>query len=144
MVTKVESMGNGQIRTLVLILHSTIHNIDNLQGPPVQHRELTMLNIMIIINDNKYIFILSIRSDQSLSRVRLFVTLWTIIAHQAPLSMGFSRQEYWSGQPFLSPGESSQPRDRTWISCISGRFFTIWVIREAHFIQRLLLIIHFM
>ena len=33
------------------------------------------------------------------SRVQLFVTLWTI-AHQAPLSMGFSRQEYWSGLPF--------------------------------------------
>ena len=36
------------------------------------------------------------------SRVRLFTTLWTI-AHQAPLSMGFSRQEYWSELPFPSP-----------------------------------------
>ena len=33
------------------------------------------------------------------SRVRLFVTPWTV-ARQAPLSMGFSRQEYWSGLPF--------------------------------------------
>ena len=33
------------------------------------------------------------------SRVQLFVTLWTV-AHQAPLSMGFSRQEYWSGLPW--------------------------------------------
>ena len=39
---------------------------------------------------------------KSLSRVRLFVTPWTV-AHQAPLSMGFSRQEYWSGLPFPSP-----------------------------------------
>ena len=39
---------------------------------------------------------------KSLSRVRLFVTLW-IVASQAPLSMGFSRQEYWSGLPFPSP-----------------------------------------
>ena len=39
----------------------------------------------------------------SLIRVRLFVTLWTV-AHQAPLSMGFSRQQYWSGLPFPSPG----------------------------------------
>ena len=31
-------------------------------------------------------------------------TPWTV-AHQAPLSMGFSRQEYWSGLPFLSPGD---------------------------------------
>ena len=36
---------------------------------------------------------------QSLSRVQLFVTQWTV-AHQAPLSMAFSRQEYWSGLPF--------------------------------------------
>ena len=38
------------------------------------------------------------------SCVQLFVTLWTI-AHQAPLSMGFSRQEYWNGLPFLPPGD---------------------------------------
>ena len=40
---------------------------------------------------------------QLLSRVRTFVTPWTV-AHQAPLSMGFLRQEYWSGLPFPSPG----------------------------------------
>ena len=39
------------------------------------------------------------------SRVRLWVTLWTA-AHQAPLSTGFSRQEYWSGLPFPSPIEN--------------------------------------
>ena len=39
---------------------------------------------------------------KSLSRVRFFVTLWTV-AHQVPPSMGFSRQEYWSGLPFPSP-----------------------------------------
>ena len=37
-------------------------------------------------------------------RVLLFVTPWTI-AHQTPLSMEFSRQEYWSGEPFPSPGD---------------------------------------
>ena len=40
---------------------------------------------------------------KSLSRVRLFAAPWTV-AYQAPLSMGFSRQEYWSGLPFPSPG----------------------------------------
>ena len=35
-------------------------------------------------------------------------TPWTV-AHQAPLSIGFSRQEYWSGLPFLSPGNLSDP-----------------------------------
>ena len=39
-----------------------------------------------------------------LSPVRLFATPWTV-AHQAPPSMGFSRQEYWSGLPFPSPGD---------------------------------------
>ena len=38
-----------------------------------------------------------------LSHVQLFSTLWTV-AYQAPLSMGFSRQEYWSGLLFPSPG----------------------------------------
>ena len=41
---------------------------------------------------------------RSLSHVRLFATPWTI-AHQAPPSMGFSRQECWSGLPFPSPGD---------------------------------------
>ena len=45
---------------------------------------------------------------KSLSHVRLFGTPWTV-AHQAPLSMGFSRQEYWSGLPFPSPGELPDP-----------------------------------
>ena len=39
-----------------------------------------------------------------LSHVQLFATLWTV-AHQAPPSMGFSRQEYWSGLPFPPPGD---------------------------------------
>ena len=43
-----------------------------------------------------------------LSHVWLFVTLWTV-AHQAPLSMGFFRQEYWSELPFLSPGDLLNP-----------------------------------
>ena len=45
---------------------------------------------------------------KSLSHVRLFVTPWTV-AHQASLSMEFSRQEYWSGLPFPSPGDRPHP-----------------------------------
>ena len=45
---------------------------------------------------------------KSLSCVRLSATPWTI-AHQASLSMGFSRQEYWSGLPFPSPGDLPNP-----------------------------------
>jgi len=45
---------------------------------------------------------------KSLSRVQLFATPWTI-AYQAPLSMEFSRQEYWSGLLFPSPGDLPDP-----------------------------------
>ena len=45
---------------------------------------------------------------KSLSRVRLFVTPWTV-ASQAPPAMGFSRQECWSGLPFPSPGDLPNP-----------------------------------
>ena len=43
-----------------------------------------------------------------LSHVQLFATPWTI-ALQAPLSMGFSRQEYWRGLPFPTPGDLPNP-----------------------------------
>ena len=45
---------------------------------------------------------------KSFSGVRLFVTPW-IVAHQAPPSMGFSRQEYWGGLPLPSPGDLPDP-----------------------------------
>ena len=45
---------------------------------------------------------------KSLSRIRLFATPWTV-AYQAPLSMEFSRQEYWSGLPYPSPGDLPDP-----------------------------------
>ena len=85
---------------------------------------------------------------KSLSRVQLFMTPWT---HQAPLSMGFSRQEYWSGLPFPSPiislvlhnssvtiishflGPSLMmpwnfinPPQKTWITVLS-RFSRVWL-----------------
>ena len=54
------------------------------------------------------VFIMVKVKVKSLSGVRLFATLWTIV-HQAPQSMEFSRQEYWSGLPFPSPGDLSDP-----------------------------------
>ena len=45
---------------------------------------------------------------QTLSCIQLFVTPWAV-AHQAPLSMGFSRQEYWSGLSFPLPGDLPDP-----------------------------------
>ena len=58
------------------------------------------------------------------SHVQLSVTPWTM-AHRAPLSTGFSRQEYWSGLPSLLL-EIFLTRDWTCVSCIAGRFFAIW------------------
>ena len=59
------------------------------------------------------------------SHVRLFVTLWTV-AHQAPLSMGFSRQEYWSGLPLSTSGDLPDPGIKPGLlmsPALSGRFF---------------------
>ena len=56
---------------------------------------------------------LAVFKVKSLSRVQLFVTPWTV-AHQAPLSMGLSRQEYWSGLPFPSPGDLPEPGIKPW------------------------------
>ena len=50
---------------------------------------------------------------KSLSRVRLFAAPWTV-AYQVPPSMGFSRQEYWSGLPFPSPGDLPNPAIELW------------------------------
>ena len=58
-----------------------------------------------------------------LSRVQLFATLWTI-AHQASLSMGFPRQEYWTGLPFPSPGDLPNPGIEHVSSALVGGFFT--------------------
>ena len=62
---------------------------------------------------------------KSLSRVRLFATLWTV-AYQAPPSMGFPRQEYWNGLPFPSPGDLPEPgiKPASPVSlALAGRFF---------------------
>ena len=61
--------------------------------------------------------------------MRIFVTPWTI-ACQAPLSMWFPRQEYWDWVAILFSRGSSWPRGWTQVSCITGRFFTIWATRE--------------
>ena len=62
---------------------------------------------------------------QSLSRVQLFAALWPV-AHQAPLSMGFSRQEYWRGLPFPPPRDLPDPRIKPTspvAPALAGRFF---------------------
>ena len=68
------------------------------------------------------------------SCVQLFVTLWTI-AHQTPLAMGFSRQEYWNELPFPSLGDIPKPgiKPTSLMSpALAGKFFTKSATWEAH------------
>ena len=57
------------------------------------------------------------------SWVQLFAIPWTV-AHQAPLSMGFPRQEYWSGLPFPFPGDLPNPTIQPKSPALAGGFFT--------------------
>ena len=72
--------------------------------------------------------------------VRLFATLWTV-AHQIPLSTGFSRQEYWSGLPCSPPGDLPEPEIKpTSLTslALAGGFFTTSTTWEAHTVTHLL------
>ena len=71
--------------------------------------------------------------------VQLFATPWNV-ACQAPLSMGFSRQKYWRGWPFPSPGDLPNPGIELWslalqADALASRRFTIWASREAPLIE---------
>ena len=68
------------------------------------------------------------------SHVQLFATPWTV-AHQAPLSQGFSRQVYWSGLPCLPPGGLPNPGiEPVYLKspALAGRFFTTSTTWEAY------------
>ena len=68
---------------------------------------------------------------ESLSRVCVFATAWTV-ALQAPLTMGFSRQEYWSGLPYSSPGDLPGPGIEPESPALAGRFFTTEPAGKPH------------
>ena len=74
---------------------------------------------------------------KSLGRVRLFATPWTV-AYKAPLSMEFSRQEYWRGLPFPTPEDlpnsGGEPISLA-SSSLAGRFFTTALPGEAALIS---------
>ena len=67
-----------------------------------------------------------------LSCAQLFVTLWTL-DNQTPLSMGFFRQEYWSGLPFPTPGDLPDPGIKPMSLCLHiGRWVPyVWATWEA-------------
>ena len=60
---------------------------------------------------------------QLLSCVQLLATIWTV-AHQVLPSVGFQRQEYWSGLLFPTPGDLPNPGTEPGSSALEGRFFT--------------------
>ena len=64
------------------------------------------------------------------SHVRLFETPWTV-AHQAPVSMGFPRQEYWRGLPCPPPWDLPDPGIAAASPALAGGFFTTSATREA-------------
>ena len=87
-------------------------------------------------NAGRFFTIWATRKAQSVSclvTVQLFTTTRTG-PHQAPLLMKFSRQEYWSGWPFLLSRGSCQPRDQTPDFCIAGKFLTVSDTRDAPFL----------
>ena len=58
------------------------------------------------------------------------------VAYQAPLSMGFSRQEYWSRLPFSTSEDLPDPGMEPRISSVVGRCFTVWATRYGHLMSK--------
>jgi len=84
---------------------------------------LPVISLAAFFGFNDYVRVRSV-----VCHVWLFATTWTV-ARQAPLSMGFSRQEYWSGLPCHPPGDLPDPGIAPScfagiVSCFAGRFFT--------------------
>ena len=105
----------------LLKCHLTIEAF--LTHPTGNHSVSTLLSCYLPL----HVFSLQDLHAFVLSRVRLFVTPW-IVAHQAPLSMRFPRQEFWSGLPFPSPGDlpdtGTEPSPFA-SPALAGGFFTI-------------------
>ena len=89
----------------------------------------TSQSYVIALFSLEMLLLLTACCAHSLSRVRLFVTPWTV-AHQAPLSMGILQVRILEWVAVRSFRASSQPRDRTQVSCIVGRRFIVWANNE--------------
>ena len=94
-----------------------------LQFVPIKYIEMTESHILKFNSTER-------KKENSLSCVQLFATPWTV-AYQGSLSMGFSRQEYWSGLPFPPPGDLSHPEIEPVSPPLAGRFFTTRAIWEV-------------
>ena len=77
----------------------------------IKNQYCFLRSFLVLNNNRKLLFANNLMKAYALcvlGRIQLFATLWTI-AHQAPLSMGFPRQEYWSGFPFPPSGDLPYP-----------------------------------
>ena len=103
---------------------SSGHRTENSQLSFQSHRRAMLKNVQITAQLCSFHTLKS--SSRVLHHIWLFATLWTI-AHQAPLFVEFSRQEYWSGLPFSSPGDLPDPGIEP-VSpaspALAGEFFT--------------------
>ena len=78
---------------------------------------------------------------KSLSRVQVFATPWNV-SYQAPLSMGFSRQEYWNGLPFPSPGDLPNPGIEPWSPALQAGALRLVVQFSQHYLLKRLSLSH--
>ena len=81
------------------------------------------------------------------SVIKLCPTLCDLVAYKAcqvPLSMGFPRQEYWSGLPFLSPGDHLNPRIKLVFPAMAGKLFTTVPAGKLHFVIKQYFLICFL
>ena len=133
---------DSNIMTLSEVLLLSFHRPDVLER--IQRHCASLRSLLQSLLCSVSLFQPSSKPDQSaqrclgsvcvLSRVQLFATPWTI-AHQALLSMEFLRQEYWTGLPFLSPGDHPHPgtEPKSLMSpTLAGGFFTTGATWEAH------------
>ena len=102
-------------------------NICNKTQHPFTIKHLKQLCIeKNVLQHNKRGVCVCVCVPSRFSHIQLFATLWTV-AHQAPLSTGFFRQEYWSGLPCPPPGNLSDPGTEPaslTSPALAGRFFT--------------------
>ena len=136
--SKITADGDCSLKSkrCLLLGRKAMTNLDSI----LKSRDITLLTKVCMVKAMVFLVVVYGRESwtirkaewvKALSRVRLFVTPWTV-AHQAPQPMGFSRQEYWSGWAISFSRGSSQLRDGTRVSLLVGRLFTIRVTRTAY------------
>ena len=101
-----------RVKGLACVLHRLSATLDTLKS----------LAEISLVYGWLHIFLLFHGQRKSAKSCSTLTTLWAVL-REDPLSIGFSRQEYWSGLPFPSPGDLP-PRDQTLVICTAGRFFT--------------------